>query len=159
MDIGHFYFLKKEYFLDFPNSNFMNDHANDEQEHKRPCFCPFTEDGIIYWLIPISSKVDKFEKIYQEKKRRYGKCDTIDFCNVLGHKKAVLIQNMCPVSKNYISNEYLDAWQNPVQICQKTRRRIIRKAKKILHLQRNGHDLVFGNVLEIEKQLLRHLLN
>lgn len=66
------------------------------RDHQRPCFCAFTEDNSIYWVIPISSKVDKFEEVYNDKIKRYGKCDTIDFCHILGHKKAVLIQNMIP---------------------------------------------------------------
>ena len=154
MTTGHFYFLKPEYFTKFSNSQFMNNREEqDEQEHKRPCFFAFTENGSIFWFVPISSKVEKFERIYANKLRRYGKCDTIDFCYVLGRKKAVLIQNMSPVTKNYILNEYLDPHQNPVQICEKARKRIVRKAKKVLELQRQGVDLIFGNVLEIEKSL------
>lgn len=146
MITGHFYFLKPEYFADFPNPMFM-------QEHKRPCFCAFTEDGKIFWLIPISSKVDKFEKVYADKIHRYGKCDTIDFCHILGRKKAVLIQNMCPVTEKYILNEYLDPHDKPVQICDKVRKRIIHKAKKVLVLQRKGVDLLFGRVLDIIPRL------
>ena len=154
MNIGHFYFLKPQYFLDFPNPQFMsNRQENDTQEHKRPCFCAFSEDNNIYWLIPISSKVNKFEKVYQNKIERYGKCDTIDFCHILGRKKAVLIQNMCPVTKKYILNAYLDPHNNPVQLCDKVRKRIIHKAKKVLVLQRKGIDLIFGDVLEINKAL------
>lgn len=156
MNIGHFYFLKPKYFLDYPSSTLMNNRVElDMQEHKRPCFCAFTENNSIFWLVPISSKVDKFEKVYQEKIKRYGKCDTIDFCYILGRKKAALIQNMCPVTEEYILNEYLDPHNNPVQICDKNRKRIISKAKKVLILQRKGIDLLFGNVLEIEKKLLR----
>ena len=156
MNIGHFYFLKPEYFSDYPNSKLMNNKVDSNmQEHKRPCFYAFTEDNSIFWLIPISSKVDKFEKVYQEKIKRYGKCDTIDFCYILGRKKAVLIQNMCPVTKEYILNEYLDPHNNPVQLCDKTRKRIISKAKKVLILQRKGIDLLFGDVLKIEDDLLR----
>lgn len=155
MITGHFYFLKPTYFDDYPNSQLMNNRAEfDMQEHKRPCFYAFTENDIIFWLIPISSKVSKFEKVYQEKIKRYGKCDTIDFCCILGRKKAILIQNMCPVTSKYILNEYLDTHDNPVQLCDKTRKRIISKAKKVLILQRKGIDLLFGDVLKIEKELL-----
>lgn len=156
MITGHFYFLKPEYFADFPNPLFMNNRQEtDLQEHKRPCFCAFTENNKIFWLIPISSKVAKFEKVYNDKIERYGKCDTIDFCSILGRKKAVLIQNMCPVTKEYILNKYLDPHNKPVQLCDKTRKRIIHKAKKILILQRKGIDLIFGDILKIEDELLK----
>jgi hypothetical protein len=147
MTAGHFYFLKSEYLQQFPNSM-------SNREHNRPYFCAFTENDSIFWVIPISSKVKKFENIYAAKVKRYGKCDTIDFCSVLGRKKAVLIQNMCPITKEYVLNKYLDTHQNPVQICDKVRKRIIHKAKKVLALQRNGIDLLFGDVLQIEKKLM-----
>lgn len=150
MITGHFYFLKPEYAQQFANSKFMN-----SNEHNRPYFCAFTENKGIYWLVPISSKINKFESIYASKIKRYGKCDTIDFCHILGRRKAVLVQNMCPVTQEFILNEYLDPHDNPVQVCDKTRKRIVHKAKKVLMLQRKGIDLLFGDVLEIEKKLLR----
>lgn len=148
MIAGHFYFLKPEYLQQFANPKFMNNN-----EHNRPYFCAFTEDNLIFWLVPISSKVDKFEGIFNTKIKRYGKCDTIDFCHILGRKKAVLIQNMCPVTNDYILNEYLDPHNKPVQLCDKIRKHIIHKAKKVLVLQRKGVELIFGDVLKIEKQL------
>ena len=149
MIIGHFYFLKPEYSQQFANPKFMNNN-----EHNRPYFCAFTDGNDIYWVIPISSKVEKFERIYNDKVKRYSKCDTIDFCHVLGRKKAVLIQNMCPVTKEYILNEYLDPHNVPVRLCDKVRKRIIHKAKKVLSLQRQGIDLLFGDVFTIRKKLI-----
>ena len=148
MITGHFYFLKPEYAQQFANPKFMNNH-----EHNRPYFCAFTEDNRIFWLVPISSKVDKFEHIYNTKIKRYGKCDTIDFCHILGRKKAVLIQNMCPVTQEFILNEYNDPHNKPVQLCEKVRKRITHKAKKVLVLQRKGVDLLFGRVLDIIPRL------
>lgn len=145
MVVGHFYFLKSDYLQKLPNS--MNN-----REHNRPYFCAIAENNI-FWVVPITSKIDKFEEIYEAKLKRYGKCDTIDFCQVLGHSKAFLIQNMCPITEKHILNEYLDPHDNPVQICDKSRKRIIHKAKKVLALQRKGIDLLFGDVLTIEKSL------
>lgn len=154
MQIGHFYFIKDQYFKDYPNPNFMSDHAEMErQPHHRPCLCAFTENSHIFWLVPISSKVAKFERICNHKIAKCGKCDTIDFCEILGHRKAVLIQNMFPVTADYILNEY-QADSVPVQINRKDQKRIIRKAKHVLHLQRNGVNLIFGGVLELESRML-----
>ena len=153
MDIGHFYFLKPDYSTQFEFSHFMNNH---EDERNRPYFCAF-KDKDLYWLIPISSKLAKFERVYRNKIDKYGKCDTIDFCDVLGHRKAFLIQNMCPVTPEYITNEYCDADSHLVQIADKSRKRIASKAKKVLALHRKGYNLIFGDVFTIEKELLAHL--
>lgn len=149
MDIGHFYFLKPEYSIKFEFSHFMNNH---DDERNRPYFCAFKEKEL-YWLIPISSKLVKFERVYQSKIDKYGKCDTIDFCDVLGHRKALLIQNMCPVTPDFILNEYCDSDGHPVQIADKSRKRITSRAKKVLALQRKGNNLIFGDVLKIENEL------
>ena len=149
MEVGHFYFLTPQYFEDFPNVHAMK---NTSEERNRPCFCALKEDDL-YWLVPISSQIKKFEKIYSDKIKRFNRCDTIAFAELLGIKKAFLIQNMCPVTEEYVRNEYLDQHSNPVRICEKREKSIISQAKKVLNLHHRGTTLIFGNVLTIEEQL------
>jgi len=86
MDDGHFYFLHDNYFIDFPDPKLeKNKETINGEFHNRPCFCAFAADSNqIFWLIPFSSKTEKFKAIYQRKIARYGKCDTILFGKVLG---------------------------------------------------------------------------
>lgn len=157
MNAGHFYFLSDQYFVDFPDSHLMsNREPSNGAFHDRPCFCAFqdTRTGL-FWLIPISSQIEKFRRIYQEKNEKRGRCDTIDFGYVLGHEKAFLLQNMCPVTSQYIKNEYLDPLHNkPVRLDGTFERRLMQKASKVLALQRKGIPLIFPNVLSIENQLM-----
>ena len=68
-------------------------------------------------MIPFSSQVSKFKDIYDNKIKKYKRCDTIVFGEVLGHEKAFLIQNMCPITAEYMKNEYFDAKANvPVRV-------------------------------------------
>ena len=55
-------------------------------------------------MIPFSSQVSKFKGIYNKKMQKYNRCDTIVFGEVLGHEKAFLIQNMCPITEKYTKN-------------------------------------------------------
>lgn len=156
MDIGHFYFINNQYFIDFPDKSLMkNREVVNGEVHDRPCLYAFqdTNTGIL-WAIPFSSKVSKYKQIYQNKIERYGKCDTIDFGYVLGYEKAFLIQNMCPITDKYINNEYI-CNGCPVQLDYKTQQRIIKKAKKVLQLQRQGKPLVFPDILHIESELIK----
>lgn len=58
-------------------------------------------------MIPISSKVDKYKKLYTEKQERYkGNFDGIRFGFVNAKERAFLIQNACPVIEKYIDSEY-----------------------------------------------------
>ena len=102
----------------------------------------------------LSSRVNKFIGIYNQKVQKYGKCDTIVFGDVLGHRKAFLIQNMCPITPKYIKNEYIDGVANiPVRISGTLEKELTDTAKRVLALQRKGIPLIFPDVLKIEKEL------
>ena len=54
-------------------------------------------------MIPISSQIEKYKKLYDEKMLRYkGNFDGIRFGFVNGQERAFLIQNVCPVTDKYI---------------------------------------------------------
>ncbi|MCR5726085.1 MAG: hypothetical protein K6G24_01345 [Lachnospiraceae bacterium] len=155
---GHFYFLTDQYFADFPDPLLMKNKENIRgQIHDRPCFYAF-EDSVhkdIFWLIPFSSQITKFTDIYNSKVSKYQKCDTIVFGEVLGHKKAFLIQNMCPVTSQYIRNEYIDSIRNvPVRISIALENELVTKAKMVLALQRQGKKLIFPDIFMIESKLI-----
>ena len=150
---GHFYFIKDQYFVDFTDPYLMR---NRGPMHDRPCFYAFQDQNTgLYWMIPFSSQVQKFRQIYQNKVSRFGRCDTIDFGYVLGHEKAFLIQNMCPITVGYMSGEYIDrASSLPVRVNGAFEAQLVQKARKVLALQRRGVNLIFPDVLAIERQLL-----
>nr|DAJ66635.1 MAG TPA: hypothetical protein [Caudoviricetes sp.] len=158
MDQGHFYYIKSQYFIDFPDPMLMrNKEILNGVKHNRPCFYTFKDMGTgLYWMIPISSKVSKYKSYYNAKINKNGRCDTILFGKVLGHEKAFLIQNMCPVTDQYIDCEYIDSASNaPVSVSGNFEIELLRKAQKVLSIQRNGGHLIFPNILEIQRQLLQ----
>ena len=128
------------------------------QAHDRPCFYAFQDTNTgLFWMIPFSSQVSKYTTIYNNKLQRYGKCDTIVFGDVLGHNKAFLIQNMCPVTPKYIKEEYRDRITNiPVCVNGMLEKELVLKAKKVLALQKKGFHLIFPDIIKIEKELLSH---
>jgi hypothetical protein len=108
MQIGSLYFVKDEFYERFKDYGLLeNKIIVDGKEHNRPCCYLFkfkenNED--IYWLIPISSQVTKYEEQYQRSMEKYGMCDNISFGYVLGERCAFLPQNLFPVTKEYINN-------------------------------------------------------
>ena len=107
MQAGNFYYITDEYYDKFKNCNLMGNKDEDEfGKHGRPCYYCFEQLGF-YWMIPISSKVEKYKQLYDEKMERYnGRFDSIRFGYVNGQERAFLIQNMCPVTSKYIDSEY-----------------------------------------------------
>lgn len=158
MGRGFFYFLSDEYFEDFPDACLMgNKECIGGQSHNRPCYFAFRDAATgLYWMIPFSSRLDKFKAEYNKKLLKYGRCDTIVFGRVLGYEKAFLIQNMCPASEKYIKNIYHDtSFKEPVRIDGVFEKQLVKKAKKMLSLTRQGGKFIFPDVLRIEQELLK----
>ena len=129
---GHFYFVKDEFFKDFPDQNLMrNKETVNGVKHGRPAFYIY-KDGVsgLDWVIPISSQVTKFRNIYSKKTQNGKRCDTIVFGNVLGIEKVFLIQNMHPVADRYIGDEYVDSNNVPVRVEHRLGAELNSKAKK-----------------------------
>ena len=100
---GKFYFIKDSYFDLFKDYKLMK---NKENGTKRPCYLCFkdTSNKNIIQFIPISHKVKKYKKIYNEKLKVRKKVYNFVFGKVLGEEKVFLIQNMFPVTKQYITS-------------------------------------------------------
>ena len=159
MEIGHFYYIDDQYFKDFPDSYLMqNKEKVNGQLHDRTCFYAFQDSNTqLFWMIPFSSQVSKFKGIYNKKMQKYHRCDTIVFGEVIGHEKAFLIQNMCPITEKYMKNEYLDSVANiPVRVDGRLEKELKDKAGKVLALQRKGAKLIFPDVRSIEQELLKY---
>ena len=107
MITGNFYYISDDYYEKFKNCGLMGNKAEDEEgKHGRPCFYCFRQDDL-YWMVPISSQIEKYKKLYHEKMERYnGKFDGIRFGYVNAQERAFLIQNVCPVTEKYIESEY-----------------------------------------------------
>ena len=155
MVTGNFYYLKDSYYTRYSNCNLIGNKENDgDGKHDRPCFYCFEKDGM-YWMIPISSQIDKYEKLYSEKMQRYnGKFDGIRFGYVNGKKRAFLIQNMCPVTLEYIEKEYrIEKDTRPVRIDEKLAKELNAIVRKVLRFYSRGIKLILTDLDTILKTI------
>ncbi len=165
MKQGTFLFIADEFFAKHDSNGHLM--KNKEGVHNRPCFYAFPDrkEPNIYWCIPISSRVEKYEKIVEnklskfEKRDKAPKCNTIRFGEVLGQKRAFLIQNMFPVTPRYISTVYIDRnTQTPVTIAPATEKDIVKNAREILKLVFRGYsNLVFSDIRKTYADLTAEL--
>ena len=157
MSDWQFCFLSDEYYIDFPDDCLMrNKEIVDGKYADRPCFFAFrdNQNEAILWLIPISSRYDKYKRIYDKNIERYGKCTTIRFGEVLGTQAAFLISNMCPATEKYIREVYIDKNNKPISIDNRIVRDVVTNAKDVLAKVNRGTKLIFPDVLTIKKALL-----
>ena len=91
MQTGKLYFIKDEFYERFKNCGLLeNKEIINGKQHSRPCCYLFKYEKLnddIFWMVPISSKVDKYIKIYNKSIEKYNMCDNISFCYILGEKE------------------------------------------------------------------------
>ena len=159
INIGCFYFIKDLFFDIIDDPELMQ---NKENGNKRPCYYCFkskTYDDII-WFIPVSTKIEKYQKIYNykiQKQIKLGKkpsIDTIVFGNVANTYSVFLIQNMFPVTQKYVESQYIKN-KVAIRLSNKLQTEVIYKANKVLNLYNHGmKNIIFPNVDKILEQLL-----
>ena len=159
INIGCFYFIKDSFFDIIDDLELMQ---NKENRNKRPCYYCFKSkkyDDII-WFIPVSTKIEKYQKIYNykiQKQIKLGKkpsIDTIVFGNVANTYSVFLIQNMFPVTKKYVESQYIKN-KIAIRLSNKLQTEVIYKANKVLNLYNHGmKNIIFPNVDKILEQLL-----
>lgn len=90
IEYGKFYFIKDEFFNVFKDYGLM---VNKENDNKRPWYFCFKDrqNSKIIWFVPISTKYEKHEKIYEKKAKSWKKSVyNFVFGSVLGKKDVFL---------------------------------------------------------------------
>ena len=161
INIGCFYFIKDVFFKIIDDPELMQ---NKENGNKRPCYYCFRSKKYndIIWFIPVSTKIEKYHKIYIKKIQKQiilGKrpsIDTIVFGDVANTYSAFLIQNMFPVTKEYVKSQYTKN-KVAIRLSNKLQTEIIYKANKVLNLYMHGmKNIIFPDIDRILEQLLQN---
>lgn len=146
---GYLYHIKDEYFDVVNDENLMTNH---ERGKKRPTY--FTiKDKDILWFIPLSSKVDKYMKIVEKKKEKYGFCNTILIEDVFGEKAAILLQNAFPTLEKYIDHVHIVDGK-PAMVPEKLSEIILYNFNNLMKLKRNGINLFFTDIDTLKQKML-----
>lgn len=154
IETGYLYHVKDEFFDKVNSSNVMINHENG---HSRPSYLAIKEKDIL-WFIPLSSKVEKYQKIINLKENKYGSCKTILIKKIAGKKQVILIQNAFPIIKKYIKNRHTISGKEIV-VSSAVKREIINDFKYILSLKESGLNLFFTDIDKIKEQMLNELNN
>lgn len=151
IETGYLYHIKDEYF-DVVNDNSLM--SNHEHGKKRPTY--FTiKDKDILWFIPLSSKVDKYQKIVDNKMKRYGRCDTILIREILGKDSVILLQNAFPTLEKYIDHAHLLNNGKPAKVVESLKDEILQNFEYLLKLKSKGVNLFFTDIDRLKNKYLR----
>ena len=93
----------------------------------------------MYWMIPMSSKVDKYKKIIDKKTREGKPCDILHIVKLPNDiETTFLIQDMFPISEEYIEREYRIAGNHMVLASEHVIKEIEQKARKVVAMLKRG---------------------
>ena len=99
---GYVYHIKDEYFEKVQDGNLMQ---NKENGTYRPTFyCLRDEKTSLLWMVPLSSRVQKYKAIHDKQEQKYGRFLTIVLGEFDGKEAAFLLQNMFPVRDYYLDH-------------------------------------------------------
>lgn len=103
----------------------------NKQGNRPHYYCFEDDESGIYWIIPLSSRVSKYKKIIEKKEKTGKKCDILHIAKLDNDKESVfLIQDMFPITEDYIEREYTISGNHMVLSSEHTINDINKKAKK-----------------------------
>ena len=149
---GYLYHIKDEYFDVVNDDSLMQNH---ERGKKKPTYFTIRDKDIL-WFVPISSKVDKYQKIITKKIEKYGFCNTIIIRKLADEDAAILLQNAFPTLEKYIDHIHtIDGI--PFQVPTDLQHEIRSMFKTMLALKKRGANLFFTDIDKIKEMMLDEL--
>ena len=141
---GYLYHISVDFFklVDDPNLS-----VNHTGIHSRPSYF-LVKDKDLLWFIPLSTKIDKYKKIVENKKQKYGKCNTILIRKIANKENAILIQNAFPTLSNFLSHPHTINGK-PYRVPTGIQREIKNNFNELMKLKKSGINLFFTDVDKI----------
>ena len=130
-----FYIIKDKFFEDMPDPYLKGNKAGN-----RPHYYCFEDTNTgIYWMIPLSSRIVKYRQIMEKKEKAGKPCDILHIVKLDDNREsAFLIQDMFPITEEYIEREYTIAGNHLMLTSERTIRVIEQKARKVMGMLKRG---------------------
>ena len=149
---GDIYHIKDEFFDKINDKGLMINHENGKA---RPTY--FTiKDKDILWFIPLSSKVDKYQKIIEKKMTKYGSCKSIMIGEIASKKSVILLQNTFPTLEKYIDHPHTINGA-PVRVADNLKDEILENFNSLLAMKKQGRNLFFPDIDRIKEIMLEEI--
>ena len=149
---GYIYHIKDDFFDKIKDKGLMINHENGKS---RPTY--FTiKDKDILWFIPLSSKVDKYMAIIEQKIKKYGSCKSIMISEIVNKPSVILIQNAFPTLEKYIDHPHMENGA-PVRVADNLKDEILANFNSLLAMKKQGRNLFFPDIDKIKEIMLEEI--
>lgn len=150
-----FYIIKDKFFEDMSDP-----YLKRNKDGNRPHYYCFEDSKTgIYWMIPLSSRIDKYKRIIEKKEKSGRQCDILHIVKLDDNREsAFLIQDMFPITEEYIAREYTIAGNHLILTSEQTAKEIERKARKVIGMLKRGIKFTptQPDVMAIFEKLIEH---
>ena len=145
------YIVKDEFFTKFSQFDWIYN-----KSESRPFYYAFPDADGIYWLIPMTSKVENIRtKIARwEEKYGVGNCIYYAIGFVNGKEVGFRVSDIFPITQNYIDREYQYNGCPAVIETKNLNELLERKAKKYLNMVKRGAIRTDKDVYTIRAMLI-----
>ncbi|MCL2105902.1 MAG: hypothetical protein FWH26_02390 [Oscillospiraceae bacterium] len=151
---GYVYHIKDCYFDAVQDSKLMRNHENGAL---RPTyFCLQDSKSQLLWMIPMSSRTEKYQPYIDRDLNKYNKCLKLVIGKYAQRDSVFLLQNMFPILPKYIDHIHI-IQKNAVPVDSRLQRLINHNFKELLRLQRRGIRIVFPDIERLERLMLNEL--
>ena len=146
---GYIYHIKDDYFTIVNDKGLMINHENG---HSRPTYFTIKDDDIL-WFIPLSSKIEKYKKIIDNKEKKYGACKTIMIREIAGKDSVILLQNAFPILEKYIDHPHIINGK-PLKVIDTLKEEILNNFKYMISMKKEGRNLFFSDIDKLKEIML-----
>jgi hypothetical protein len=148
---GYVYHIKDAYFDTAKDNKLMRNHEGGA--YRPTYFCIKDEKTDLLWVIPMSSRLDKYNAVIEKDIKRYGSCLKILIARYGDGQSAFLFQNMFPILPKYIDHVHTVAGI-PMAVNPVVQEEIKKRFKEIRRLHTRGVKMVFPDITRLEKLML-----
>lgn len=149
---GYIYHIKDSFFDKVNGESLMSNHENG---HARPTYFTIKDKNIL-WFIPLSSKVDKYQKIIDHKIKKYGNCRTIIIRKIANVDSVILLQNAFPIIEKYIDHPHMLNGK-PLKVVSILKNEILDNFKYMIASKKEGKNFFFSDIDKIKLIMLEEL--
>lgn len=152
---GYVYHINDDYFAKAQDEKLMQNKENGTYRPTFLCLEDRKHPGLL-WVVPMSTRVEKFEAIRNKQIEKYGKCLTIVIGEYDGRQAAFLLQNMFPITEKYLDHIHTRNG-NPVPVRYSLAQEVRSNMQQLRQLINRGKQVVFPDVRRLENLMLAEL--
>lgn len=164
MKENEFYFISNDYFhkISQVTKNVSYNKNSSDFLNARPYYFCMEDKKIpaIKWIIPTSTKTNKYKEEHNKKIKKYGKDYTIAFSTINSTDTAFLLQNMLPTIEDYKSGTYINKNNNVPYSLSNAEFLSLKKSVSYILMQtfKYNNKMTFTNIKDIYSLMVNEVV-